>query len=215
MEFETPIISPIVESLMVPIKKHLGFLVSSKSYIEDMNARMKQLNDTAQDMQNKKTQLTQTIKWYLNMCCDSWKMSKRWTIGFGCFNVAKRYKAGKQSSNILEKIDDLETRKFEIEWTNEQILLGMVVSSTSTLPSTSAPVHGGTQNSFESRGLIFNEALKSLDPDNQTQKMMALCGSKECCWGFKNVWLGCEGGLGKTLTQLPFNKLLQRKWVKL
>ncbi|GJX04541.1 putative NB-ARC protein [Tanacetum coccineum] len=154
MEFVAPIIEAVVGSLMVPIKKHLGFFVSSRNLVKEMCDRMHQLNVTAQDMQKKKDIAdanNQVVSEHVVPWLDDVKE----------MNESVR--------------NDLEARQSKIEWTKEQIPLGMV-------PSTAAPVHDGTQISFESRDLVFNDALKSLHPDSKTQKI-ALCGM---------------GGVGKT-----------------
>ncbi|XP_024961271.1 uncharacterized protein LOC112501783 [Cynara cardunculus var. scolymus] len=46
MEIVTAIVSPLVESLMVPVKKHLGYLISYKKYVRDMGTRMRDLKAT-------------------------------------------------------------------------------------------------------------------------------------------------------------------------
>ncbi|GKB44062.1 hypothetical protein Tco_0889004 [Tanacetum coccineum] len=66
--------------------------------------------------------------------------------------------------DIVKKIDDLEARKSKIKRTKEQIPLGMV-------PSTTAPVHDGTQISFKSRYLLFKATLNSLQPNSEIQRI--------------------------------------------
>ncbi|KAI3717257.1 hypothetical protein L1987_68760 [Smallanthus sonchifolius] len=53
-------------------------------------------------------------------------------------NVAKRYKVGKQSNNILEEIEALERWKSKFKFTKAEIPL-VEVASTSIGPSTSTP----------------------------------------------------------------------------
>ncbi|PWA96450.1 NB-ARC domains-containing protein [Artemisia annua] len=183
MEFVAPIIEAVVGSLIFPVKKHLGFFVSSTKLVEEMRGRIRQLNVTAKDVQKKKDAAdayNQVVSEHVVSWLDDVKemnisVQGIPTTGIRCFNVAKRYKAGKRSFDIVKELDDLEARISKIEWTKEQIPLGMV-------PSTAAPVHDGTQISFKSRDLVFKAALKSLQPDNETQKI-ALCGM---------------GGVGKT-----------------
>ncbi|KAI3670224.1 hypothetical protein L1987_88042 [Smallanthus sonchifolius] len=125
------IITPVVESLMVPVKKHLGFLVSSTKYVKDMKEKMKHLNLTEQDTRRdweeavaRNHVVSHHVPQWLE---DVQKMNERAqsipTGGIGCFSVAKRYKAGKKSCTIIEEIQDLETRKSKIEFTDMQIPL--------------------------------------------------------------------------------------------
>ncbi|MFS8016191.1 putative AAA+ ATPase domain, P-loop containing nucleoside triphosphate hydrolase [Helianthus anomalus] len=182
------IITPVVESLMVPVKKHLGFLVSSTRYVRDMKEKMEQLNLTEQDIRHTwEEEVTRNhevshhvLPWLEKVQEVNEKAQSIPTGGIGCFNIAKRYKAGKQSCNILKGIQALETQKSEIVFTKVQIPLAVVVS-TSTEPSTSTA--DGTQHNFKSRDLIYKAALKSLRSNDESQKMIALCGM---------------GGVGKT-----------------
>ena len=45
MEIVTAIITPVIESLMVPIKKHLSYLISCKKYVRDMGTKRKDSDD--------------------------------------------------------------------------------------------------------------------------------------------------------------------------
>ncbi|GKB92922.1 probable disease resistance protein isoform X1 [Tanacetum coccineum] len=194
MEFVAPIIEAVVGSLMVPIKKHLGFFVSSTKLVEEMRGRIQQLNVTAKDVQKKKDAAdanNQVVSEHVVPWLDDIKEMNESIqsipiTGIGCFNVVKRYKAGKRSFDIVKKIDDLEARKSKIEWTKEQIPLGMV-------PSTAAPVNDGTQISFKSRDLVFKAALKSLQPSSEIQRI-ALCGM---------------GGVGKTTMMEQLKKAVE------
>ncbi|KAJ0734525.1 putative P-loop containing nucleoside triphosphate hydrolase, leucine-rich repeat domain superfamily [Helianthus annuus] len=198
MDFVSPIISPIVESLMLPIKKHMGFLVSSTKYVNDMDAKMRQLKDIAREVQRKcdtAVANTEVVPervelWLEDVNRTNERAQSIETGRIGCFNVSKRYKTGKRSSNILKEIEDLEKRESNIKFTNEKKSLAKVLS-TST-PTTSVP--NGAQNNLVSRDLLFNDALKFLQPNNETQNMIALCGM---------------GGVGKTTLMEQLKKTVE------
>ncbi|KAM0054999.1 putative P-loop containing nucleoside triphosphate hydrolase, leucine-rich repeat domain superfamily [Helianthus debilis subsp. tardiflorus] len=190
------IITPVVESLMLPVKKHLGFLVSSTKHVKDMKDEMDQLNITEQDIQEKKTTADANYHvvsrhvspWLEDVQKMKEKVESIPTDGIGCFHVAKRYKAGKQSCIIVQQIKALKERASEISWTNERKPLAKV-------PSTSAPVPHGTQTTtFESRDSVFNAALQSLQSNDESQKMIALCGM---------------GGVGKTTMMEQLKKAVE------
>ncbi|KAK9050618.1 hypothetical protein SSX86_030412 [Deinandra increscens subsp. villosa] len=209
MEFVTPIVTPIVDSLITRVKKELGFWFSSPKYARKMRARLLELNNKAGDLRNKKevndagnlAVPNHVEHWLTQVEAISKDAEDIPTGGIGCFKFTMRYKAGKGSFDILEKIDDLENQESKIKWTNEQIPLGMI--TTSIMPSTSEPVHhdDGTQNMFISRKVIFERVLKSLEPDSNTQKI-ALCGM---------------GGVGKTTMMEELEKVVRKrgmfKWV--
>ncbi|KAK1423940.1 hypothetical protein QVD17_19251 [Tagetes erecta] len=183
------IVTPVVQSLMIPLKKHFGFLISSTKNVMDMEEKMVQLNLTEKDIQDKWDEAIERnheMSHHVSPWLEKVKEmnEKAQTIpkgGVGCFNVAKRYKVGKKSFNILEEIEALETWKSKIVFTNAQRPLAKVVS-TSTRPSTSTP-GGSTQNNFKSRDSVYNAALAALRSNNESEKMIAICGM---------------GGVGKT-----------------
>ncbi|KAD7478959.1 hypothetical protein E3N88_02095 [Mikania micrantha] len=183
------VVTPVVESLLAPVKKHLGFLVSSTKYVTDMKEKMAQLILTEQDIRHKWEEAVarnhevshHVLPWLEEVKKMNQKAQSIPTGGIRCFNMGKRYKAGKHSYYILEKIQALETRgsTIVVPLPSTQIPLAEVVSNP-TRPSTS-----GTQNNeFQSRDLIRKAALKSLQSNNnESHKMVALCGM---------------GGVGKT-----------------
>ncbi|KAL8229398.1 hypothetical protein R6Q57_014298 [Mikania cordata] len=173
------IITPVVGSLMAPIKKHLGFLVSSTKHVTDMKEKMAQLNLTEQDTRQKWEEAVarnhevshHVSPWLEEVKKMNQKVQSIPTGGIECFNMAKRYKVGKQSYNILVEIQALETWRLTFEFTNTQKPLAMVVS-TPTRPS----IDGTQNNDCESRDLIRKVALKSLQTKNdESHKMIALC----------------------------------------
>ncbi|KAI7744908.1 hypothetical protein M8C21_016648, partial [Ambrosia artemisiifolia] len=195
MDLASLVITPVVESLMVPVKKHLGFLVSSTKHVKDMKEEMDQLNLTEQDIQHKKhtadlnfLEVSRHVKpWLQDVTKMKEKVQSIPTAGIGCFNVAKRYKAGKQSCVLVEQIKALNEQGSKISWTNERKSLAKV-------PSTSAAATHGTQTTFESRESVFNAALQSLQSNDESQKMIALCGM---------------GGIGKTTMMEQLKKAVE------
>ncbi|KAD7478958.1 hypothetical protein E3N88_02094 [Mikania micrantha] len=182
------IVTPVVGSLMAPIKKHLGFLISYTKHVTYMKEKMAQLSLTEQDTRHKWEEAVarnlevshHVSPWLEEVEKMNQKAQSIPTAGIGCFNMAKRYKVGKQSYNILVEIQALETWRSTFEFTNKQKPLAEVVT-----PPTRPFITDSTQNNdFESRDLIRKAALKSLQSNNnESHKMVALCGM---------------GGVGKT-----------------
>ncbi|KAL7616191.1 probable disease resistance protein At4g14610 [Lactuca sativa] len=52
MEFVLAIISPVIESIMVPVKKQLGYIFYSTKHVTNMNTKMKQLDAASLDVKN-------------------------------------------------------------------------------------------------------------------------------------------------------------------
>ncbi|KAI3670226.1 hypothetical protein L1987_88045 [Smallanthus sonchifolius] len=119
---------------MDTLKKHLGFLVSSTKHVKDMKGKMYELNLAENDMRHKWDQAVERnheVSHHVLLWLDKVKKINEEaesipTGEIGCFNVAKRYKAGKQSCTILKEIQDLETRKSNIEFTDMQIPLAEI-----------------------------------------------------------------------------------------
>nr|XP_043633032.1 uncharacterized protein LOC122604202 [Erigeron canadensis] len=195
MEFVSPFITPVVESLLVPVKRHLGFFFSSTKYDRDMRTRLRELNSTAIDMK-KRMEENDARNLVVPYLVPSWleraegidrEVDGISEDGNGCLHMKRRYKTGKRCSNFIKRIDRLMREKSNMEWTNEQIPLGMVSSATPQV------LQDVTQNIFKSRQLIFQRALQLLEPDNPTQ-MVALCGM---------------GGIGKTTMMEELKKVVE------
>ncbi|KAI3824847.1 hypothetical protein L1987_06318 [Smallanthus sonchifolius] len=137
------VITPVIQSLIVPFKKHLHFLVSSTRYVNEMKKKMEELNVTEQDILEKKSTAdanNHEVSHHVSPCLeDVKKMNEKAqsipTRGIGCFNVTKRYKTRKRSYTILNEIKALNERLSEINWTNEQKSLAKVPSTSSPFPS--------------------------------------------------------------------------------
>ncbi|MFS8016346.1 putative AAA+ ATPase domain, P-loop containing nucleoside triphosphate hydrolase [Helianthus anomalus] len=147
-----------------------------------MNKKMDQLQVTRKEVQDQKDKAlvhTEVVPAHAEPWLEDVEnlINKRRNIieATGCFNVKKRYTVGKQAYGILQEIKVIEEDKSKIVFTHEKICLAEV-RSTPIGSSTSAPVPMGTQNNFESRVSVFNDALQALQSNNESQKMIALCG---------------------------------------
>ncbi|KAK1422949.1 hypothetical protein QVD17_18239 [Tagetes erecta] len=194
-------ITPVVKFMMDTVKKHLGFWISSPKYVKDVDDKMKQLKDKAREVQNQRNMAAVNTE-VVPALVEPWlkeveKMVDREksipTGAIGCFNVSKRYKAGKRSFDILKEIEDLEIRGSQIKFNKEKISLAKV-PSTFERASTSAPLVDGTHIRFVSRDELFSKALKSLQSNNEVEKMIALCGT---------------GGVGKTTMMEQLKKAVE------
>ncbi|XP_076901651.1 uncharacterized protein LOC143556116 [Bidens hawaiensis] len=205
MDFVTPILDPIVKSLRVPVKRHLGYLVSSSNKVRGMHEKVTELEGSAQDMRT----------WQDSSVVNSHMVPHRvpgWlgeveeikarketipTGGIGCFSLKMRYKTGKESSYIVKHIERLMKEKAEMVWSDERIPLAMV---SYPRPSTSFVVHEEDHNQNESqidsRDLIFKKALKFLESNKDNTQKMALCGM---------------GGIGKTTMMEELKKVVKEK----
>ncbi|KAM0058474.1 putative P-loop containing nucleoside triphosphate hydrolase, leucine-rich repeat domain superfamily [Helianthus debilis subsp. tardiflorus] len=205
MDFVTPIITPIVESLLGPVKRHLGFLVSSSNKVKYMSARLAELNNIARDVEEQKERHDannlvvprHVPDWLKEVNAISVKAENIPTGRLGCFNIKMRYTSGKRSSCIVNDTDRLMTEKSNIKWTVEKRPLAKVSSNKA---STSTLIHeddDGTQSILKSsRDLIFNNALISLESNDNKARMMALSGM---------------GGVGKTTMMEQLEKAVEDK----
>ncbi|KAD7477454.1 hypothetical protein E3N88_00590 [Mikania micrantha] len=200
MDFISPIVTSIVGSLMVPVKKNLGFFFYSTKHFANMRKKLSKLNEAKHDMEDKKKDALindRLIPDSLHHWLDEVEkiIGKTENIpkhGNGCLNLKIRYEAGRSSFKILEEIDKIIVERNDIV-IKKQRPLGMV--RTSTGPSTSQSDYDVIPNIFRSRLLKFNNVLKSLEQDNNTQ-MMAL-------WGM--------GGVGKTTMMKDIKKVVEKR----
>ncbi|KAD7477467.1 hypothetical protein E3N88_00603 [Mikania micrantha] len=201
MECVTPFVSVIIDSMMVPIKEHLSFFFSSTKHVANMTKKLSNLNVAKYYMEEKKKDALINDRlvpdslhlWLEKVETVTRKTENIQTAGNGCLNILTRYTTGKISFDILQEIDDLLGEQNKIEWSNKQRPIGMVINSPG--PSTSQIDYNVIPNIFPSRVSIFNDILKSLEPDNKTQ-MMAL-------WG--------PGGVGKTTMMEEIKKFVEKK----
>ncbi|CAH1435293.1 unnamed protein product [Lactuca virosa] len=187
MEFASAIIGPIVESLIVPVKKQLGYLFSSTKHVRNMNTKMKQLDGTSSDVKkhmdaNNRSYLeipTRVPGWLEEVEKIKKDAQSISSTGNGCFNMKMRYRAGRNAFKIKEEMESLMNENSKIIWTDAPKPLGKVISK---IASSSAPSDGDAQNHFKSREKTFKDTLGFLQQDHKSQ-MIAICGM---------------GGVGKT-----------------
>nr|XP_043633055.1 uncharacterized protein LOC122604230 [Erigeron canadensis] len=198
MEAVSAIITPVVESLLVPIKRHLGFFFSSTKYDRDMHDKKRELKSAAIDMKRRKEENDEKTL-MVPHGVESW-LEQAENIdregdsisagGNGCLHMKTRYKAGKQCSNFIKRIDRLVEEKNKMVWTNEQIPLSRIPSSATPQVLQDVP-----KTIFDFRQSIFERALQLLEPDNPTQKV-ALFGI---------------GGIGKTTMMEELKKVVENR----
>ncbi|XP_042755595.1 probable disease resistance protein At4g27220 [Lactuca sativa] len=199
MDVVNAIIKPVVETLMVPVKKHLGYLISCRQYIRHMGIKMSELNDTRHSVEeymnrNKKNHLevpTQVEGWLEDVEKINAKVEDIPSDVGTCFNLKMRHKIGRKAFKIIEEIESATRKHSNIIWTNYPIPVGKVDLMKA---STSKPSMGHHED-FQSREKTFIEALKALEP-NKNSHMVAL-------WGM--------GGVGKTTMMQRLKKVVKEK----
>ncbi|KAL4586182.1 hypothetical protein LXL04_010814 [Taraxacum kok-saghyz] len=187
MEIISAIMGPIVESVLVPIKRHVSYLFSSTKHVRKMDTRIKQLDGTSIDAKKKKeTNITGNLEiptrvpdWLEEVEDVKKRAHSISSTGYGCFNMKMRYRTGRNAFKITKEIVILDEEYSKIIWNDTPRPLGKVNSMTA---STSARLDGDSQNDFRSREKSFNDALSFLQ-QNHTSQVIGLCGM---------------GGVGKT-----------------
>ncbi|CAI9270329.1 unnamed protein product [Lactuca saligna] len=185
------ITGPIVECLLPPVKKNLGYLFSSTKHVRNMSAKMNQLNGTCIDVKKHRDanninnlEIPERVLGWLEeveqIRKDAQSIS---STESGCFNIIMRYRAGRKACKTTEAIESLITEKLQMSWSDAQKPLGRVHSKI-------ASSDGDAQNHFKSREKPFKDALGFL----QQNEMIALCGM---------------GGVGKTTMMEQLKKHLE------
>nr|GEU75774.1 NB-ARC domains-containing protein [Tanacetum cinerariifolium] len=189
MEIVSAIIGPVVNALTVHITQKLRNLTSFAEHVNRMKNRMKVLEGQRADIEkkmrrNSESNLeipTRVSGWLEEVEKVKKDVDNIPSNNIGCFNVKRKYLAGRNALRVTEDIEHLIKESSDIIWSDAQIPLGRVDSKLSASTSTSTS-GGNTQIWFESRDKIFNDALKFLQDDDKT-RVIALCGM---------------GGVGKT-----------------
>ncbi|GJY65752.1 NB-ARC domains-containing protein [Tanacetum coccineum] len=198
MEFVSAIISPVVESLMKPVKKHLGYIFSSRNNVRNMNTRLKQLDGTSVDVRKhmernitRQLEIPARVPGWLEevekIKEDAGGISSNYN---GCFNVKRRYQSGRNAFKATEEIERLIKENTEIIWSDTQKPLGKVSFKKGP---TSVPSNGDAKDYFKSREKIFEDAIGFLQQDHKLQ-VIALCGM---------------GGVGKTTMMEQLKKTVK------
>ncbi|KAI3745755.1 hypothetical protein L6452_08162 [Arctium lappa] len=189
------IVTPVVDSLVVRVKKHLRYLIFCTKHVAKMRTKMEKLKATRLDVEgnmsyNKSNSLEvpkEVEAWLKEVGMIDAQMEIIPIDVGSCFNLKVRHKVGRKAFKIIQDIDRLMEEKSSINWTNNPITLAEVGS---TKASTSTP--SSDYNDFKSREPTYMKAFNTLKADNKPH-MIALCGM---------------GGVGKT----KMTKKLQ-KWV--
>jgi hypothetical protein len=198
MEFVSAIIGPVVESLMMPVKKHLGYVFSSTNKVRNMNARLKHLDGTSVDVR-KHMERNNTSHLEIPARVPGWleevekikEDAERISNNYnGCLSVKMRYQAGRNAFKTTEEIERLIKENTEIIWSDIQKPLGKVSFKKGP---TSVLSNGEAKNYFKSREKIFEDALRFLQQDHKLQ-VIALCGM---------------GGVGKTTMMEQLKKTVE------
>nr|XP_043633026.1 probable disease resistance protein At4g27220 [Erigeron canadensis] len=201
MEFLSAILGPVVESLLVPVKRHLGYLLFSTKHVRKMSTRMKKLHDTRVGVKghmetNSRCNLeipTGVLDWLEAVEKTEEDAERISSNVHGCFNLKKRYRTGRKAFKIAGEIEGLIIDNTQTSWSDAPKPLGKVSSKKA---STSAPSDGDdAHNFFNSRDKIFKEALGFLQQDHKAQ-VVALCGM---------------GGVGKTTMMEQLKKAVEDK----
>ncbi|GKC46969.1 disease resistance protein-like protein [Tanacetum coccineum] len=198
MEFVLPIIGHVVESLMMPVKKHLGYIFSSRNNVRNMNTRLKQLDGKSVHVrEHMETNITRQLEippqvhgWLEEVEKikeDADSISSNYN---GCFNVKRRYQSGRNALKTTEEIGRLIKENAEITWSDTQKPLGKVSFKKGP---TSVPSNGDAKDYFKSREKIFEDAIGFLQQDHKL-KVIALCGM---------------GGVGKTTMMEQLKKTVK------
>ncbi|CAH1435484.1 unnamed protein product [Lactuca virosa] len=194
MDVVSAILKPVAETLMEPVKKHLGYLISSTQHVRDMRRKMGELDSLRHAEEdhldrNIRTRLEisfQVRSWLEEVEKIDAKVKTAPSDVGACCSLKSRHTVGRETFKLIEEIESATRKHSLITWTDHPIPLGKIdtMKASTTTPSTD-------HDDFESREKTFTQALKALEPNN-TSHMIALCGM---------------GGVGKTTMMQRLKKV--------
>ncbi|XP_023760677.1 probable disease resistance protein At1g62630 [Lactuca sativa] len=173
-----------LQSLMVLVKKQLGYLFSTTKHVRNMNTKMKQPDCTSRDVKNHmETNNISNLEMLTRACVTGWLKDVEKikedaqivsSIRNGCFNLKMRYRGGRNAFKIIEEMGSLIEENSKIIWSDVQKPLGKVNSQNA---STLALWDGDAQNYLKLREKSFKDAPKFLQQDH-TSQVIALYGMR-------------------------------------
>ncbi|KAL7612054.1 hypothetical protein Lser_V15G04880 [Lactuca serriola] len=198
MDVVNAILKPVADILMEPVKKHLGYLISSAQHVRDMRRKMGELDSLRHAEEdhldrNIRTRLevsSQVRSWLEEIEKIDEKVKTVPSDVGACCSLKTRHTVGRETFKLIVEIESATRKHSFITWTDQPIPLGKVDTMKAT---TSTP--SSDHDDFESREKTFNQARKALEPNN-TSHMIALCGM---------------GGVGKTTMMQRLKKVAKEK----
>ncbi|KAL7612394.1 hypothetical protein Lser_V15G04877 [Lactuca serriola] len=195
MDVVGAILKPVAETLMEPVKKHLGYLIYSTKHVRDMSSKMRELNAARHAEEdhldrNTRTRLeisSQVRSWLEEVEKIDAKVQTVPSDVVACCSLKIRHKVGREAFKLIEKIESATRQHSLITWTDLPIPLGKVDTMKASTSTPSSDHH----DDFQSREKTFSQALKALESNN-TSHMIALCGM---------------GGVGKTTMMQRLKKV--------
>ncbi|CAH1435315.1 unnamed protein product [Lactuca virosa] len=198
MDVINAIIKPVVDTLMVPVKRHLGYVINCTKYVRDMHNKLSELNSAKIGVEDHIKQNTSSLLevpaqvrgWLEDVGKINAKIEDMPSDVSTCFSLKLRHRVGRKAFKIIEEVESVTRKHSLIIWTDHPIPLGKVDSmkASVSMPSTD-------HDDFKSREQIFTEALQALHPNHKSH-MIALCGM---------------GGVGKTTMMQRLKKIVQEK----
>ncbi|KAI3745841.1 hypothetical protein L6452_08252 [Arctium lappa] len=159
---------------MVPIKKHLGYMISCKKHLRDMGTKRKDLDDKRVNVEEHKNrnksnnlEVPAEVDGWLEKVRKIDEKAASISVDVGsCFNIKRRHKLGWKSFKIIEEINTLIQENNMINWTDHRIPLGKVNSnkaSTSTPSKLSKNLFALEIEFFDNNALPKNMSFKKLE----------------------------------------------------
>ncbi|KAJ9542064.1 hypothetical protein OSB04_028570 [Centaurea solstitialis] len=197
MEIASAIVGSVVETLMVPVKKNLGYVISCTKNVRGMNTKIGELNHTRNDVEthmkrneSSNLEIPSRVPGWLKDVADINALVESFPSDVGSCSLRTRHKLGKKALEIVKDIISLIEEESRIKWTDHGIPLGKIDSMKT---STSTP--SNHHDEFESRTQTFLEALEALEPNHKSH-MVSLCGM---------------GGVGKTTMMEKLKKVVTER----